>query len=132
MRRSHSSAAGTGNRVRESEPPAVAPRHQRPISQMPQVTKRPLLPPAPYRKPSGKPHKDGKNKIHGTILDVVFCSLLDSAGDVVTKPSSKPAAHPRSPPMPRKEHRPISPKEPESREVSENGKLMLCVFKCLR
>ncbi|XP_065889210.1 tensin-2-like isoform X2 [Dysidea avara] len=105
VRRSHSSVAGTGNRVRESEPPVVAPRNQRPISHMPHGTKKPLIPPAPYRKPSGKIHdRNGSANV---------------AAKPFTKPSGVPA-HPRSPPMPRKEPRPISPREPESREVSEN------------
>jgi len=124
VRRSHSSVIGTSNRVRELEPPAVVPRNQRPTSHMPQGIKKPLIPPAPFRKSSGKVHDNRNGKKYTCVSNYnTYCWLLESSG-LVAKPKPSPT-HPRSPPMPRKEHRPISPKEPESREVSEDGKSKL-------
>jgi len=68
VRRSHSSVAITGNRVRELEPPAVTPRNQRPTSHLPQGIKKPLIPPAPYRKPSGKVYDNRDGRDYSTCV----------------------------------------------------------------
>ena len=96
VQRSHSSAGSTNLLKKEESsvaPPAVAPRHHRPTSQVPQGLKKPMIPPA----------KRSSTKAHNH--------------DVLT-PSEPHGQRKGSPPMiPR--DRPVSPNT--TREVTEKG-----------